>query len=355
MKNFTKHFTITALVIALLMLVLQACTDSKGKEAAIPSATEPIPVKVMSLQKSSDTHVIHTSGQITTDDETTLAFKIGGVINTILVKEGDKVKKGQLLATLNLTEINAQVAQAQHSYEKALRDFKRVTNLYADSVATLEQLQNTETALAVAKEQLQAATFNKSFAQIHAPESGYVLRKFVNAGQVVSIGDPILVTNGAASGNWILKVNVSDKQWSAVSLHNTAEVHIDAFTDRTFEAAVTRKSETSDAQTGTFTLELQLKNNGARLATGMFGSAVIKTGNTLSSWSVPYEAVLDANDNEGFVFITADNKTARKQPVRIESFNGTTIRISKGLENAEALIVSGSAYLTDNSPITILK
>jgi hypothetical protein len=87
----------------------------------------------------------------------------------------------------------------------------------------------------------------------------------------------------------------------------------------------------------------------------MFGSAVIKTGNTLASWSVPYEAVLDANDNEGFVFVTADNKTARRQPVLIESFNGTTIRISKGLENAEALIVSGSAYLTDNSPITILK
>lgn len=355
MKNFTKHFTITALVITLLMLILQACTDSKGKEAAIPAATEPIPVKVMSLNKSSDTRVIHTSGQVTTDDETILAFKIGGVINTVLVKEGDKVKKGQLLATLDLTEINAQVAQAQHNYEKAQRDFKRITNLYRDSVATLEQLQNTETALAIAKEQLQAATFNRSFARIHAPESGYVLRKFVNAGQVVSTGDPILVTNGAATGNWILKVNVSDKQWSAVSLHDKAEVHIDAFADKTFEAEVTRKSETSDAQTGTFTLELQLKKNGVRLATGMFGSAVVTTGNTLTSWSIPYEAVLDANDNEGFVFITSDRKTARRQPVIIESFNGTTIRISKGLENAEALIVSGSAYLTDHSPITILK
>ena len=74
-----------------------------------------------------------------------------------------------------------------------------------------------------------------------------------------------------------------------------------------------------------------------------------------TSWSVPYEAVLDANDNEGFVFITNDNKKAIKQPVIIESFDGNTIRISKGLENAVALIISGSAYLTDNSPITILK
>jgi RND family efflux transporter MFP subunit len=355
MKKFTTHFTVTLLVITLLLMVLQSCTDSKGKEASVPSSAEPIPVKVMSLQKSTDVSAINASGQLTTDDETTLAFKIGGIVNRVLVKEGDKVKKGQLLATLNLTEINTQVSQARHGYEKAERDFKRVTSLYRDSVATLEQLQNAETALAVAKEQLQAADFNRSFSEIHAPESGYVLRKFVNSGQVVSIGDPILLTNGAASGNWILKVSVSDKQWGSVSLHDKAAIHIDAFPGRTFPAIVSRKSETSDAQTGTFTLELQIKNEGARLATGMFGSAVIQTGETQSSWSVPYEAVLDANDNEGFVFITTDHKTAHKQPVIIESFNGKSIRISKGLENAEALIISGSAYLTDNSPINILK
>jgi len=54
------------------------------------------------------------------------------------------------------------------------------------------------------------------------------------------------------------------------------------------------------------------------------------------------------------VFVTNDNKTAIKQPVIIESFNGKTMRISSGLENARALIVSGSAYLTDNSPIRVL-
>ncbi|HEY9044646.1 MAG TPA: efflux RND transporter periplasmic adaptor subunit [Ohtaekwangia sp.] len=353
MKKFTQHFTITVLVLAALMLLLQACTDSKGKTAGIPPATDPIPVKVVSLEKSSALSAIKASGQLTTDDETVLSFKITGVVNTVLVKEGDRVKKGQLLATLNLTEINAQVSQARHNYEKTQRDFQRVTNLYKDSVATLEQLQNTETALAVAKEQLQAATFNRSFAEIHAPESGYVLHKFVNAGQVVSSGNPILTTNGAAQGKWVLKVSVSDKQWSTVNLQDAATVQVDAFPNKTFQATVIRKSETSDVQTGTFTIELQLKTEGVKLATGMFAQATIQSGKSVSSWSIPYEAVLDANDNEGFVFVTSDKKTAHKQPVIIESFNGETIRISKGLENADALIIAGSAYLSDNSPITI--
>lgn len=355
MKKFTTHFTATALILALLLLLLQACTDSKGKTVSIPSGADPVPVKVMALEKTSAASAIKASGQLTTDDETVLSFKIGGVVNTVLVKEGDRVQKGQLLATLNLTEINTQVSQARHGYEKAQRDFQRVTNLYKDSVATLEQLQNAETAFAVAKEQLQAATFNRSFAEIHAPESGYVLHKFVNAGQVVSTGNPILTTNGAAKGKWVLKVSVSDKQWSTVNLQDAAVVQIDAFPGKTFQAVVSRKSETSDVQTGTFTIELQLKTEGIKMASGMFAQATIQSGKPVSSWSVPYEAVLDANDNEGFVFVTSDRKTARKQPVVIESFNGQTIRISKGLEEADALIVAGSAYLSDNSPITIVK
>jgi RND family efflux transporter MFP subunit len=347
--------TLTALAsVAVVTVVIQACTDSKGEGQRIPKSTEPIPVKVMELQKSKAMNTIQASGQLTTDDETTLGFKTGGIVDAVYVKEGDQVKKGQLLAILDLTEINAGVSQARYAYEKAERDFKRVTNLFKDSVATLEQLQNTETGMSVAKEQLQAAMFNRSFSEIHAPANGYVLKKFVNAGQVVRPGDPILLTNGAQSGNWTLKVGVSDKQWTAIALNSKALVTFDAFLNRKFEAYVSRKSETSDVQTGSFTIELNVKAEGAKLARGMFGAAEIIGGEAASSWSIPYEAVLDANGNEGFVFVTSDNNTARKQPITIESFDGQSVRISHGLEEAQALIVAGSAYLTDGSSISIV-
>lgn len=353
-----KYIFKTALAVATLVavsVVVQSCTDSKGNSQIIPKGAEPIPVKVIQLEKSSSENVISASGQLTTDDETLLSFKTGGIVNAVLVKEGDRVKKGQLLATLDLTEINALVAQARHGYEKAQRDFQRATNLYKDSVATLEQLQNAQTGLSVAKEQFEAATFNRSFSEIHAPANGYILRKFVNAGQVVGVGDPIVKTNGAAEGKWILKTGVSDKQWSSIKVGNKAKIIIDAFPNRSFDASVIRKSETSDPQTGAFAVELQLRDADIKLASGMFGAATILSGDVSSSWTVPYEAVLDANGNDGFVFITNDDTKAIKQPVTIESFNGTTIRVSKGLEGASSLIVSGSAYLSDHSPIIIIK
>lgn len=356
MKNPKQNAVALASVLMISALtLLQSCTDGKSAAKIIPTGSEPIPVKIVALEKSGTTSLITASGQLITEDETVLAFKTAGVVNTVLVREGDQVKKGQLLATLDLTEINAHVAQARFGFEKAERDFQRLTNLYRDSVATLEQLQNGQTALNVARQQLEAATFNRSFSAIHAPANGFVLRKFVNSGQVVSIGDPILLTNAAVQNKWILKIGVSDKQWASIRIKDKASIKLDAFPEKIFEGTVTRKAETSDPQTGTFTVELILKNEGEKLATGMFGSASLQSGVAVTSWSVPYEAVLDANDNEGFVFVTSDEKIAHRAAVTIESFDGKTMRISKGLEGAGSLIVSGSAYLTDLSPIRIIK
>lgn len=335
--------------------VVQSCTESRGNNNAIPKASEPIPVKTIQPEKASGVTTFKLSGQVSTDDEAVLAFKTGGVIKSVLVREGDRVKKGQVLATLDLTEIEAQVAQARHGYEKAQRDFTRMSNLYRDSVVTLEQFQNTETARNIAKEQLEAAVFNKNFSSIHAPTDGFVLKKFVNAGQVVGIGDPVIKTNGAGKGEWILKVGVSDKQWAMINIKHHGAVTFDAFAGKIFDAEVIRKSESSDPQTGAFTIELKIRNNGVKLATGMFGSALIDAGAGENSWKIPYEAVLDANGNEGFVFVTADGKTAARKAVTISSFDGKSVHIAKGLEGTEALIVTGSAYLTDQSPITIVK
>jgi RND family efflux transporter MFP subunit len=338
-----------------LFVLAQSCTETRGKSAPIPKLADPIPVKVINLQKSEAQQSIITSGHLTTDDETILAFKTGGVVEAVFVTEGDKVSKGQVLATLDLTEINSFVAQAKSGLDKAQRDFQRATNLYRDSVATLEQLQNTATGLELAKQQYNAAVFNRGFSSIKAPASGYVLKKFVNPGQVVGIGDPIVKTNGAGDGKWILKTGVSDKQWSSIQLKSEAEVEVDAFPSRVFSGRVIRKSETADPATGAFTVEILVEGDDVRFASGMFGSATIKASETSASWNIPYEAVLDANGNDGFVFITVNNKTALKKPVKIDSFNGSSVRVSSGLEGARSLIVSGSAYLTDNSPITITR
>jgi multidrug efflux pump subunit AcrA (membrane-fusion protein) len=128
---------IVVTIIAAITIGLFACKQAPKKEVI---TEEIIPVELMQLQQDSIHQSIFAAGQFTTDDETNLAFKTGGVVNRVLVKEGDAITKGQLLATLNMTEVNAMAEQASLALQKAQRDYERASNLYKDSVATLERM-----------------------------------------------------------------------------------------------------------------------------------------------------------------------------------------------------------------------
>ena len=348
--NLYKCFFLSAMI----PFFLTACAKKKIEETTL--ATAKIPVKVISINQESIGQTIHASGIFTTEDETYMGFKIGGIIQHILVKEGDAIKSGQLLATLNLTEIKSQVQQAQIGLEKAERDFKRAGNLYADSVATLEQFQNSKTALDIARQQVSVVKFNQNYAEIRAVKSGYVLKKLANDGQVVGPGTPILQINGANKDNWVLKVGLSDKDWSAVSIGDHASVNMDTEKEQNFTSTVVAKSEGVDPMTGTLWVTLKTSEIPAKkIALGIFGKANILPRKKILAWVVPFDALIDGNQNEGFVFVTKDGKTAEKRPVKISQITHGKVLISEGLADIKGIITSGNAYLNDGSAISIIR
>lgn len=340
--------------LVLLTGVVSSCSSSK--EEVKEMNEEIIPVKVMALERSRMKVEIKTSGVFTTDDETMLSFKQGGIVKSVEVNEGDFVKQGQVLATLEMTEITAAVEQAQLAHEKALRDFNRTKILFEDSVATREQLENAKTACDLSKRQLDAATFNGKYATIRAGVNGYVLKKFVNAGQLVAPGTPVLQINGAGKGEWMLNAGVSDAEWAFLSIGDPALITTDSDPDDPLEAEVSRKSEGVDPLSGTFMVQLKLKKAGkTAIASGLFGKATIAAGRANEGWQVPMEALLDSDGNKADVFVTDDKVTARKVKVQVAQLTSERVLISKGLENAAFLIVSGNAYLTDQSKIKIIE
>jgi RND family efflux transporter MFP subunit len=331
---------------------LNACHDAMSSPNV--SVREEIPVKVITLRQQLAQQAIHASGQFTTEDETFLSFKTGGIINQVLVKEGDAVHKGQLVATLQMTEINAQVQQVKFNYEKALRDYHRYSNLYRDSVATLEQLQNTKTALDISLQQLNTIRFNQSYSEIRATANGYVLKRLANPGQMVNPGEPVLQTNGAHQSAWILKVGVSHIEWSTIKTGNTAKVETVALPHKLMDAVVSGKTEGVDPSTGTFTIKLLLKGNmHEAIAAGLFGKAIIYPSAEISTWAIPYDALMDGDAGDAYVFVTNDYKTAIKVKVKVGSIDNGAATIIAGLETAKALVISGSAYLKEGSPIKI--
>lgn len=342
----------TYLTLFYILILAASCHQKKLEETFI--IPREIPVSIEQIRRDTVSPVIHVSGFFTTEDETLLSFKNGGIIDRIFVREGDIVRKGQLLATVIGEEVNTGLLQAQTGLEKAQRDYDRVTALYRDSVATQEQWQNAATALELARQQWELAQTSAGHSSIYALEKGYVLKRYLNEGQLAGPGVPVLLVNGADNGKWMFQVSVSESQWIAIQEGDLAEITSDVAVGTSLRARVVQKSKSVDPMTGGLTVKLAVeKSNKPPLATGVFGQAKIHTAHKMTGWSIPYSALLDGDSEYGFVFVTNDQKFARKVKVHISHLTADRVWIDHGLDSSHLLIVAGSAYLKDGSAISL--
>ena len=337
---------------------LISCSDKNEKENSQRTVelSETIPVKIVSVTSLKSSDDIVATGLLTTENEATYSFKIGGVISKILVEEGQFFRKGQVLALLNTTEITAGYEQARLSVEKAQRDYDRALHLFKDSVYTLEQLQNTKTGLDIALKAAEAVAFNKQYAQVYAASDGFITKKIAHEGEIVGPGSPVLAINETkGNSNYVLKVGVTDEEWAAISINQRAVVKLDGYPDKSFDADVFRTSLASDRNSGSFQIELKTRLGDVTPATGMFGRVQIIALHTRSLPVIPYDALIEADGNKAFVFTTTGNNRVKKIPVTISRFDNEKAYISHGLENINDVVVANSSYLNEHSTIQIIR
>lgn len=342
--------------IAIAAIALLAACGAKKEEVNPLENMEVIPVKVAAVSSQNVSVDITATGLVTTENQALYSFKIGGVIDKVYVTDGQYFKKGQLLASLKSSEISSNVDLAKLAYDKAKRDYERVQKLYADSVATGVQLQDAKTGMDAAEKQLDIATFNSRYANIYANADGFVTKKMANEGEIIGPGLPVLVINETQGSNdWVLRLGVSDAEWAAVEEGQLATVGIDAFPDKTFTGKVSKKSLAADQNSGSFQIEVKLDLNGSKPAVGMFGKATIAGNAARQMTAIPYDALIEANGSKAFVFVPEGTNKVKKVPVVVSSFNKDKVFIASGLEGVAQIVVSNSAFLNENSIITISK
>jgi len=335
---------------AIIAFSLVRCGENKA--ATTPPAEEAIPVKMQPVIYGDQGRMLQYSGLIASNSEARLSFKIGGIISRIYVKEGDHVTAGQLLATLDLTEIDAQVQQASQNVDKAQRDENRIKNLYRDTVATLEQVQNTHTQLTVATEALRIASFNRQYAQIRATSSGTILQKIMNEGEYASAGSAVLLFNGVDRNDWVVRFGVSDKDWAILHKGDKARIAMDAYPDQHFTGVITKLAEGSGAD-GTYAVEVTVSPEGRKFAPGLFCTLQLQPPAGKSYYFIPASALAEGEGSTGYVYtVNADKRTVKKLPVHIAFLQGDKIAVDSGLENVDQVITEGVGYLTERSIVT---
>ncbi len=341
-----------------VIAVLIACNKNKKEEIyqASVSGLDIFKVKTTVVSTASSSNEVKATGILASNLESKPSFKTGGVIEKTFFKEGDHVNQGALLATLNLSEIKAQVEQAKRGMEKTSRDLSRVKNLFSDSVATLEQVQNAQTAYDVSMENLKIAEFNQSYSKIISPISGIIVKQIMNAGEITGPGMPIYAIMGTGQSNWIIKAAVSDKEWAQIKKGDKAIVTFEAFPDQNLEGIVDKIADIANMGTATLDIEIKLKQQHPKLAAGLIAHITFKPGQNQinKKTSIPIEALVSSHDGEAIVYVPVDGKAIRKK-IKLEKIEGTQVLVTSGLEGVHEIITSGGVYLQDGDKIEIVK
>lgn len=331
-----------------MLLFLPACKQGQIQV----QQDEPILVTLIHSGEVSASFPITTSGRLSSKAELKLSFKTGGIIESVNASEGSWVKKGMLLARLNTSEIAAQVAQAKSAFEKAQRDLQRAENLYNDSVATLEQLQNARTAVDLAQAYLKIAEFNLEYSSIRAPSGGKILKKLAEPNEMIAPGHPVFLFSSGET-DWVLRTNLADVDIVRVKYGDKAIIRFDAFPGREFNAIVSEIASLSDVYTGTYEVELQISAATMQFKTGLIARGIIYPSEKKKYKTLPVDAVHDANDSDGMVYV-AHGETFEKRQIEILHITDSLLFINGDIEITDSIIRDGASYLIPGSRISVI-
>jgi membrane fusion protein, multidrug efflux system len=312
-------------------------------------------VKTTQPFSANGSEVIKVLGIVTSDKEAKPSFKTGGVIAKTYLKEGDIVKKGQLLSTLVMNEIDAQVRQAEEGLSKAQRDVNRVQRLHADSVATLEQLQNATTAYEVAKKTVEIAKFNRQYSEVRSPIAGRIVKQIMHEGEVTGPGTPIYAIMGTGNADWRISAGLIDRDWARVNVGDKATLVLDAFPTKNLEAVITDKSVIGGNASSTIDVELKFQNTPPNLAAGLIGKLTIAPKQSNSeTMTISIEALTKSNGNTAIVYLHKQGKAVKKM-INIGNILGDKVEVISGLSATDEVVTIGSMYLEDGDDIVVQK
>ncbi len=341
MKNF---------IISRLCLALVLCFPT------LLWAQEPLPVEVTVVHWQDYSKPVRISGVLENKSEQNLAFKVSGLVKQIKANEGQWVKAGQVLAALDLEEINAQVAKAQSVLDNAERNLGRFQSLQGQNALSIDQLQAAETQVDVARSDLTVAKFNLRHAVIRAPADGRVLKRYIENNEMVAPGTPAFVF-APNQGGWVMRAGVTDRDIVRLNLGDSAEVSLDAYPGVVYSAQVNELAARADASQ-TFGVELRIEEKSdSPLLAGFVGFAEITPIKTRKVMLIPAMAMVRANRTEDIrkagirseveVFIVNADSRAELRRLPLLSIEQGSLVIGAGLEEGERVVTTGASFLSE--------
>ncbi len=334
----------------LALLALPGCSVTEATAQEVP-VTPALSVAIAAVDRSPIRERLTLPGLVYPRETYELGFPMGGVVTQVLVREGEHVVRGQILARLDASAVSAQRDQAASGLQRAERDLQRAESLAASGSLPSATLDDARTGADVARASVTAAGYAVRHSVLRAPAAGVVDLRFTDDGEVTGPGAPIVRVVSESEG-WALRVAVPDRFLGDLRVGDAASVELDAG-EGELEGRVVEVARVPTPGMGTFDVEIAFSSppSGLEMRTGLVGRTHIAIGEELSA-SVPTGAIVDGHDRSAFVFIV-EGDIAHLRPVELAFFAGERVVIAGGLDGIERVVVRGAERLSEGDRVTI--
>ena len=339
--------SINQIALALTAVMLSACNAENNKGQAADAAVR---VEVTQVKAATADRTSRYSGTVEEESGSLLSFAVGGTVSRVLVDKGDRVGKGQLIATLDTEQLTHNHASAQAALAQAEDAYRRMEELHGKGSLPEIKWVEAQTALQRARASEQMARKQLADCRLYAPFSGVISKKFAEKGQNVGAGTQIAKL--VAVGRMKVKISVPESEMAQISVGQKADVTIEAIGRASMQATVTEKGVAADPLSRSYDVKLSLPKADRKLLPGMVADVALHGGNTSMACILPAHIVqIDERNNE-FVWITVGGK-AVKRIVTVGGFTADGVTVTNGLADGDMVITAGAQKVSEGTRVEI--
>jgi membrane fusion protein (multidrug efflux system) len=293
---------------------------------------------------------IRLSGDVLPIQQAQIFSKVTGTLERVYAELGDKVQQGQRLALVDTTELAQQCQQTYATLYNTRQKYIRTQELVAQNLSAKQDLDQLQADLGVDSAAYETAKIRLSYASITAPFGGYVTRRYLDPGAVLTATSATILTLMDLSDVKII-VPVLEKDVPLVHTGMKADITIDALDGSRFTGTVTRLGQALDLGTRTMSVEIDIPNPDLVLKPGMYATVSLVTHEHPDALTVPTQALL--HDDKGTFLYLAAGQTAHRRDVVTGGEKDSRTEIISGLADADTILIAGQQLVRDGGTISI--
>jgi membrane fusion protein, multidrug efflux system len=326
-----------------------------GIETDSASADEgfSVPVSVKKLNPEAFEHFIDITGKLEAEEDAFISPEMNGQIKKIYVKEGQSVKKGQLLVALNTAMIESNINQVKTGLALATKLYDKQKELWDQNIGSEMQFLEAKNAKESAQASLETLQAQLDMARIRAPFSGLVETIMLKEGELAAPGMQVIQL--VSLDNLKIYGNISERYMSSIQKGDEVIVKFPDAGDLSIDIPIHRVGNVIDDKSRTFRIEMKIDNTDKKLKPNMYTTIKVKDFSSDNALVVP--AIIVKQDAQGDYIYVANNDQgsprAEKRYVKVGLTNNDLTIINEGVKPGEDVIVNGYTQVSNNVGINI--